>query len=257
MSAPQIIWSPSEGTASTDVCGSQNTPSQKHISPLTGLAVPPPEKSFLPLLVIEWPHNPAGHERTVWGCMACHASSPQGVRHSALRSWGQMTAPPPHPLPSQSSPIQTAHPVTFMSRALGETEACRPAPPRRPQARDQGPGTLCLCEGLLGSGRLFPDGTSTANVSFKRPRPVSLCHPRTKHPRRPLLRWRRQVQSSKAPRLTSCGIASQGSVGAQGGSDLHPHKAKPPPPHRRGHLRRPGEGSAAGDGMWGSPEVGW
>lgn len=163
---------------------------------------------------------------------------------------------PPTPSPALTElPHPDCPSGDLHEQGTGGDRSLQTSPSQTPPG--QGPGTLCLCEGLLGSGRLFPDGTSTANVSFKRPRPVSLCHPRTKHPRRPLLRWRRQVQSSKAPRLTSCGIASQGSVGAQGGGDLHPHRAKPPPPHRRGHLRRPGEGSAAGDGMWGSPEVGW
>lgn len=50
VSAPRIVWSPHEGTATTGVCGPQDTHSRQPIAPLAGPAV-----RLLPLLGTEWP----------------------------------------------------------------------------------------------------------------------------------------------------------------------------------------------------------
>lgn len=50
VSAPRIVWSPHEGTATTSVCGPQDTHSRQPIAPLAGPAV-----RLLPLLGTEWP----------------------------------------------------------------------------------------------------------------------------------------------------------------------------------------------------------
>lgn len=176
VSAPRITWSPREAQQ-PQASAALGTPAPSSTSRLW----PGWLSCLLPLLATEWPVTlqvTGGRCGAAW-----HATraSPRGVRHGALRSSGTDDRPP--------------HPVLRPHRA----------PPSRlplPDTPGQGPGTQCLCRGLLGSGRLSPDGTRTAKVGFERPLPVTLRHPRTEHPRPPLL-WRRQVQSSKAPRLTS------------------------------------------------------